>query len=103
MFNLEGRIGGDAELSHRGDEYARKLPQLVRASVGVSFFFLFSFSSSFFFFCVFSLREHIIIVRSTNDPVPVPSAKQPPPFPPPILKAQYRREVQPLLAISLLA
>ena len=47
MLNLEGRIGGDAELSHRGEEYARKLPQLVRASVGVSFFFL-----SLSFFCV---------------------------------------------------
>jgi hypothetical protein len=39
MLNLEGRIGGDAELSHRGEEYARKLPQLVRESVGVSSFF----------------------------------------------------------------
>jgi len=36
MLNLEGRIGGDAELSHRGEEYARKLPELVRQSVGVS-------------------------------------------------------------------
>lgn len=36
MLNLEGRIGGDAVLSHRGEEYARKLPELVRASVGVS-------------------------------------------------------------------
>ena len=35
MLNLEGRIGGDSELSHRGEEYARKLPQLVRDSVGV--------------------------------------------------------------------
>ncbi|AEO71917.1 uncharacterized protein THITE_2124808 [Thermothielavioides terrestris NRRL 8126] len=33
-LNLEGRIGGDAELSHRGEEYARKLPELVRESVG---------------------------------------------------------------------
>lgn len=36
MLNLEGRIGGDSELSHRGEEYARKLPDLVRESVGVS-------------------------------------------------------------------
>jgi broad specificity phosphatase PhoE len=36
MLNLEGRIGGDATLSHRGEEYALKLPELVRESVGVS-------------------------------------------------------------------
>jgi hypothetical protein len=36
MLNLEGRIGGDAALSHRGEEYALKLPDLVRESVGVS-------------------------------------------------------------------
>jgi 6-phosphofructo-2-kinase/fructose-2,6-biphosphatase 2 len=36
MFNLDGRIGGDATLSHRGEEYALKLPELVRESVGVS-------------------------------------------------------------------
>lgn len=36
MLNLEGRIGGDAVLSYRGEEYARKLPDLVRQSVGVS-------------------------------------------------------------------
>jgi hypothetical protein len=36
MLNLEGRIGGDAGLSHRGEEYALKLPQLVLDSVGVS-------------------------------------------------------------------
>ncbi|KAK4197001.1 6-phosphofructo-2-kinase-domain-containing protein [Triangularia verruculosa] len=34
MLNLEGRIGGDADLSHRGEEYALKLPGLVRESVG---------------------------------------------------------------------
>ncbi|KAK1775407.1 6-phosphofructo-2-kinase-domain-containing protein [Copromyces sp. CBS 386.78] len=34
MLNLEGRIGGDAELSQRGEEYARKLPELVLESVG---------------------------------------------------------------------
>ncbi|KAK0719004.1 6-phosphofructo-2-kinase-domain-containing protein [Apiosordaria backusii] len=34
MLNLEGRIGGDADLSHRGEEYALKLPELVLESVG---------------------------------------------------------------------
>ncbi|KAK4237268.1 hypothetical protein C8A03DRAFT_16185 [Achaetomium macrosporum] len=34
QLNLEGRIGGDSLLSHRGEEYARKLPELVRESVG---------------------------------------------------------------------
>ncbi|KAK1834607.1 putative fructose-2,6-bisphosphatase [Podospora conica] len=34
MLNLEGRIGGDANLSGRGEEYALKLPQLVLDSVG---------------------------------------------------------------------
>jgi len=33
-YNLLGRIGGDADLSERGKEYARKLPDLVRQSVG---------------------------------------------------------------------
>ncbi|POS78975.1 hypothetical protein DHEL01_v202633 [Diaporthe helianthi] len=33
-YNLDGRIGGDALLSPRGEQYARKLPELVRASVG---------------------------------------------------------------------
>ncbi|KAK4645082.1 Fructose-2,6-bisphosphatase [Podospora bellae-mahoneyi] len=32
MLNLEGRIGGDADLSHRGEEYALKLPELVLES-----------------------------------------------------------------------
>jgi len=34
QFNLSGRIGGDAGLSERGEMYARKLPELVRNSVG---------------------------------------------------------------------
>ncbi len=34
MFNLSGRIGGDADLSPRGEAYARALPELVRRSVG---------------------------------------------------------------------
>ncbi|KAI1110143.1 6-phosphofructo-2-kinase [Nemania sp. NC0429] len=33
-YNLSGRIGGDADLSSRGKQYARKLPDLVRQSVG---------------------------------------------------------------------
>ncbi len=36
MYNLDGRIGGDTALSPRGEQYARKLPELVRKSVGVS-------------------------------------------------------------------
>jgi 6-phosphofructo-2-kinase/fructose-2,6-biphosphatase 2 len=36
MYNLEGKIGGDAKLSDRGELYARKLPELVRQSAGVS-------------------------------------------------------------------
>jgi 6-phosphofructo-2-kinase / fructose-2,6-biphosphatase 2 len=36
MYNLDGRIGGDTLLSQRGEQYGRKLPELVRKSVGVS-------------------------------------------------------------------
>lgn len=36
LYNLYGRIGGDADLSPRGHQYAKKLPDLVRQSVGVS-------------------------------------------------------------------
>ncbi|MCJ1300908.1 Fructose-2,6-bisphosphatase [Hypocenomyce scalaris] len=32
-FNLSGRIGGDADISARGELYARKLPELVAQSV----------------------------------------------------------------------
>src|SRR5690606_14845464 len=35
LYNLEGKIGGDSHLSPRGEQYARKLPELVRQSVGV--------------------------------------------------------------------
>ena len=31
-FNLEGKIGGDANISSRGEQYARMLPELVRRS-----------------------------------------------------------------------
>lgn len=34
MYNLEGKIGGDADLSERGFKYAKKLPQLVREALG---------------------------------------------------------------------
>ncbi|KAI3327531.1 6-phosphofructo-2-kinase [Xylariaceae sp. AK1471] len=34
MYNLSGRIGGDADLSSRGHQYAKRLPELVRQSVG---------------------------------------------------------------------
>ncbi|KAI9852446.1 MAG: Fructose-2,6-bisphosphatase [Thelocarpon superellum] len=33
-FNLEGKIGGDADISERGEAYARALPGLVQQSVG---------------------------------------------------------------------
>ncbi|KAL1305189.1 hypothetical protein AAFC00_002110 [Neodothiora populina] len=33
-FNLGGQIGGDANISERGELYARKLPELVRQSTG---------------------------------------------------------------------
>ena len=33
-FNLEGKIGGDADISPRGEAYARALPNLVKQSVG---------------------------------------------------------------------
>ncbi|KAL2037190.1 hypothetical protein N7G274_010053 [Stereocaulon virgatum] len=33
-FNLEGKIGGDADISVRGEMYAKKLPELVENSVG---------------------------------------------------------------------
>jgi hypothetical protein len=35
QYNLHGRIGGDTFLSPRGELYAKKLPELVRQSVGV--------------------------------------------------------------------
>lgn len=34
MFNLSGRIGGDADISERGQLYAKKLPELVKESAG---------------------------------------------------------------------
>ncbi len=34
MYNVTGKIGGDADISERGQAYARMLPDLVRKSVG---------------------------------------------------------------------
>lgn len=34
MYNLSGRIGGDADISSRGQLYAQALPELVRQSTG---------------------------------------------------------------------
>jgi 6-phosphofructo-2-kinase/fructose-2,6-biphosphatase 2 len=34
MYNLSGQIGGDADISPRGEMYAKRLPELVRKSVG---------------------------------------------------------------------
>lgn len=34
MYNVQGKIGGDAELSPRGMEYARALPGLVKQHIG---------------------------------------------------------------------
>lgn len=34
MFNLEDKIGGDAGLSPRGEQYALKLPELVKQNIG---------------------------------------------------------------------
>lgn len=34
IFNLEGKLGGDSDLSERGEMYAQKLPELVANMVG---------------------------------------------------------------------
>jgi 6-phosphofructo-2-kinase/fructose-2,6-biphosphatase 2 len=34
MFNLEGKIGGDADLSPRGIQFAKKLPELLKQQLG---------------------------------------------------------------------
>ena len=34
MYNLSGKIGGDADLSPRGHQYAKMLPDLVAKSAG---------------------------------------------------------------------
>ncbi len=30
MFNVSGKIGGDSDLSHRGQEFARRLPGIIK-------------------------------------------------------------------------
>jgi 6-phosphofructo-2-kinase/fructose-2,6-biphosphatase 2 len=34
MYNVEGKIGGDSDLSPRGWEYAKALPELVKKNIG---------------------------------------------------------------------
>jgi 6-phosphofructo-2-kinase/fructose-2,6-biphosphatase 2 len=34
MYNVSGQIGGDANLSARGQKYAQVLPDLVKQSAG---------------------------------------------------------------------
>jgi len=34
MYNVEGKIGGDSDLSPRGKDYARALPALVKDNIG---------------------------------------------------------------------
>ena len=34
MYNVEGKIGGDSDLSDRGWDYARALPELVKKNIG---------------------------------------------------------------------
>lgn len=36
MWNVSGQIGGDATLSPNGEQYALKLPELVKQSFDVS-------------------------------------------------------------------
>ena len=36
MYNVQGKIGGDAELSPRGQMYAKALPSLILEAVGDS-------------------------------------------------------------------
>jgi hypothetical protein len=41
MWNVCGKIGGDAVLSERGEQYALKLPELVKQSFNVRHYFPF--------------------------------------------------------------
>lgn len=34
MYNVEGKIGGDSDLSPQGQQYARALPELILKNVG---------------------------------------------------------------------
>lgn len=34
MYNVEGKIGGDSDLSPRGWQYAKALPELIKKNIG---------------------------------------------------------------------
>ena len=34
MYNVEGKIGGDSDLSERGWQYAKALPALIKDNIG---------------------------------------------------------------------
>jgi len=34
QFNVEGKIGGDSDLSERGFSYSKALPDLIRDNIG---------------------------------------------------------------------
>jgi hypothetical protein len=34
VYNVEGKIGGDSDLSPRGEEYMRALPDLIKKNIG---------------------------------------------------------------------
>jgi 6-phosphofructo-2-kinase/fructose-2,6-biphosphatase 2 len=34
MYNVEGKIGGDSDLSPRGFQYAAALPELIKKNIG---------------------------------------------------------------------
>ena len=34
MYNVEGKIGGDSDLSAQGQEYSRALPDLIKKNIG---------------------------------------------------------------------
>jgi hypothetical protein len=58
QYNLDGRIGGDTLLSSRGEAYARKLPELVRKSVGVRNFILSQIPTSLTLTCPRRTIDH---------------------------------------------
>jgi 6-phosphofructo-2-kinase/fructose-2,6-biphosphatase 2 len=35
MFNLEGKIGGDSDLSPQGQLFAQRLPETIQKQIGV--------------------------------------------------------------------
>lgn len=34
MYNVEGKIGGDSDLSPQGEQYMRALPDLIKENIG---------------------------------------------------------------------